>query len=309
MCPPTLPSSPPLADADTDSDHDSELPYTPSEPPYTPSELAAIVVDFYTFLTTLHFPASGLKLAPPGGWPNITPSSNRYLSFKSPLATEVMRQLPYFDKSTEAYAHYKSRFIDHPSLRSPYWTFSKGDDSEEEDKDEEEDEEEDEAEDEAEDEFFDMVGPIESADGEEVDPRDVVCLASGRESGGAGFFLDVRRGEITEDIARMTTLSPVDVVVFFERLKEEYRSLKLIPCTGYLVMIKEEEEVEESEGVSTEVMMRQIERWGTKTDVRWLRALYRRWGWPDRYQRVEAEREVNEAMSKMEEGQTGGSGE
>ncbi|OAX83957.1 hypothetical protein ACJ72_01678 [Emergomyces africanus] len=270
---PPSPSTNPDADSDHDSDSDSA---SDSTPPYTPSELAAIILDFYTFLTTLHFPASGLKRPPPGGWPSLTEDS--CAAFKSPLAIEVLRQLPYFDKSTEAYVHYKSRFVDYLSLAPSYFA---GD----------------------EDNFIYADEPFESAEGDPVDMRDVICLACGRESGGRGYFLDVLRGEVTDDIVRVATLGAMDVVEFFDKLKGEYKSLKLIPYTGHLVI--EAEEVEDLEGedvdVGAEVMKRQSEEWWTETDVRWVRGVYRRWGWPDRFQRAEAEREVHEVMCEMEE--------
>ncbi|KFY30595.1 hypothetical protein V493_01810 [Pseudogymnoascus sp. VKM F-4281 (FW-2241)] len=272
MCPPTLPSSTPAADADTDSDQDFKS-------PYTPSELAAIILDFYTFLTTLHFPASGLKLPPHGGWPNITQTSSPYFSSKSPLAIEVLRQLAYFDKSTDAPVHYKSRLIDHPSLLL-----------------------------ETDEDLFYSPIDFDSAEGYSVDPRDVVCLARGHESGGVQLFLDVRRGEMTEDEVRCDTKDAVDVVVFFERFKEKYRSMKLIACADYEIIVIEEREdrvveaeeaEEDGEEVSTEVMLSQEEEWYTATDVRWVRGLYRRLGWPDSFQSLEAERVINEAMSEM----------
>ncbi|KFY32328.1 hypothetical protein V493_00303 [Pseudogymnoascus sp. VKM F-4281 (FW-2241)] len=153
----------------------------------------------------------------------------------------------------------------------------------------------------------DIFGPIDfdSAEGYSVDPRDVVCLATGQEAGGVHLFLDVRRGEITEDEVKCDTKNAVDVVVFFERFKEMYRSLKLIPCADYEMMVIDQRDDPEAEGkedgeeVSTEVMMRQKELWETEMDVRWLRGLYRRLGWPDNFQRVEAEREVDEAMDAM----------
>ncbi|KAM5475907.1 hypothetical protein MauCBS54593_000589 [Microsporum audouinii] len=51
-------------ETDSESESESEL----SEPPYTPDELVEIFLDFYTFLTTLHYDIADLKTPPPGGW-------------------------------------------------------------------------------------------------------------------------------------------------------------------------------------------------------------------------------------------------
>ncbi|KFY31964.1 hypothetical protein V493_00641, partial [Pseudogymnoascus sp. VKM F-4281 (FW-2241)] len=161
-----------------------------------------------------------------------------------------------------------------------------------------------------------LCGPMdfESAESYPVDPRDVVCLARGWESGGVQLFLDVRRGEMIEDEVRCDTKRAVDVVVFFERFKEMYRSLKLIPCAIYEMMVIDQRDDPEAEGkedgeeVSTEVMLRQTESWDTEMDVRWLRGLYRRLGWPDNFQRVEAERQDLCVGNKYRIGRKIGSG-
>jgi hypothetical protein len=82
--------------------------FTSSSPAYTAEELAATFLDFYIFLTTLHYDAADLKIPPPEGWPNLTPE--HLASYKSSFAIEVLRRLPYFD--SEATIHYKSDLID-----------------------------------------------------------------------------------------------------------------------------------------------------------------------------------------------------
>ncbi|KAF5688730.1 hypothetical protein FCIRC_1740 [Fusarium circinatum] len=69
----------------------------PTNPRYIPEELGALFVDFYSFLTTLHYDQSDLKIPPPTGWPYITPESCGH--YKSDYAIQVLRHLPYFDST------------------------------------------------------------------------------------------------------------------------------------------------------------------------------------------------------------------
>lgn len=269
---PSSPASIQRCDGNSDygSDYDSEF-----APPYTTNELIAILHDFYTFLTTLHFSESDLKLPPLGGWPSI-PST---CAFKSPRSMEILRHLPYFKKSTPAFAHYNSKFLDYPSHRPSYFAGSS-------------------------DEYIYLDEPFTTEDGDPVDWRDVICIAEGHESGGRMLFLDVVQGEITEDIVRCDLLGPVDVVEYLKGLKEEWSTLRLIYCTGRLVI--EAEKIEDVEGeVDVEVVKKQRGKWGTEVDVRWMRSIYRRYGWPENFRQEEAEREVNKVMAEVGAGERG----
>ncbi|KFY00515.1 hypothetical protein O988_03255 [Pseudogymnoascus sp. VKM F-3808] len=259
------------ADANPESDYDCESDF---EPPYTPTELVAIITGFYTFLTTLHFSADDLKLPPASGWPSI-PS---LCAFKSERAMEVLHQLPYFKDTTPAQLHYKSTVIDYTSLPSSFYDAERDDYIDEDD------------------EFHDYEGRL-------VDRRNLICFAQGRESGGRQLYLDVLTGEVTEDIIRCDLLSPVDVVAYFEALKEEYRSLRLVPCTGREII--EAQKVDEGGDVGREEVLAEKGDFGTDTDVCWVRSVYRRHGWPDAFQQEDADKEINEVMEEMDVGERG----
>jgi len=101
-----LPSPPPSDDGSYDSD-DSE---GSNEPRLSPQEIGSLFLDFYSFMTTLNYHKSDLKIPPPTGWPEITSESCGHL--KSDLAVEVMRHLPYF-KPTTSQIHYRSKVLDY----------------------------------------------------------------------------------------------------------------------------------------------------------------------------------------------------
>ena len=85
-------------------------------PRLPPTQLAAIMNDYYTFLTTFYMPSSALKHPPPGGWPNISADATKSLD-KSPVVIEVMKHLPYIDEAEAGEMitniHYKSDVVDY----------------------------------------------------------------------------------------------------------------------------------------------------------------------------------------------------
>lgn len=259
----TLPSpSPSLSSADSDS-------ATSDTPPYTPEELAAIFLDFYGFLTTIHYNPADLKIPPSDGWPGLT--SELCPGAKSDFEFEVLRRLPYF-KSGTAYIHYKSRLIDYTS--SPHQYLENQD-------------------------FREEGLGLWFEDGE-FDLNYVYCIAEGHESGGRELFLDTKHGQIIENMIRMQTLDPQDVESYFDELKQAYRSLKLIPCLGRLTI--EADNVDERvQQISEEQVRSQTEEWGTDLDVQYIRQIYRQHGWPDSFRRDDAMEAVNQLLESMGE--------
>jgi hypothetical protein len=85
-----------------------------SENSYSPAEITAILLDFYLFLTTLHYDAQYLKLPPAEGWPGMEPLLKSLGS--SDMVGQVMKRIPYFDNDCKAFIHYKSRLVDYPTL-------------------------------------------------------------------------------------------------------------------------------------------------------------------------------------------------
>ncbi|KAH7316714.1 hypothetical protein B0I35DRAFT_261759 [Stachybotrys elegans] len=233
---------------------------------YTAKDLAGIILDFYKFLTTLHYKEADLKIPPPGGWPDFPPAC--YSELKSPKVIELMKHMLYFSHAWTA-IHYKSGLIDYLSM-NPKW-FTELDWREEDE------------------EFID-------SEGDPFDPRDVLFLAWGHESGGRDLVLDVRGGEIIEISIRMDTKDGEDINSYLENLKDEFRSFKLIPRTGCITY--EAHDVEETEEEITEDdVAAQESEFGTDLDWQYVRQVYRQHGWPDAFRQEEAEA----AIDRLEE--------
>ncbi|KAH6982291.1 hypothetical protein BKA56DRAFT_585641 [Ilyonectria sp. MPI-CAGE-AT-0026] len=239
-----------------------------SEPPRCdPEKIREAFIDFYKFLTTLHYNEADLKIPPPGGWPCLTPEL--YADYKPDETIQVLRNLPYFDGPNPLEFHYRSRLLD-------YTTFTRQDF-------------------EGATELYEYDDVYWGFEGE-IDPRHVFCIAEGSETGGRHIFLNARDGEIIQDSIGVNTESyPVEV--YFETLKEQYRSLELIPCPGRITM--EAFKVAKRDGVSLEEVCNQTTWWGTDLDVQYVRQLYRQHGWPDAFRKDEATKAVNDLMSAV----------
>ena len=231
--------------------------------PYSPEEIVEIFTNFYTFLTTLHYNPGELVTPPPQGWPNLAPGSD--LDAKSDLALEVIRRLPYLDSSADV--HYKSRLVNYSTLGRSYF-----------------------------------VGKRLFA-GEEVFEEDVpdqvFIFARGHESGGRSLFLDVNTGEVIEEMIRMERKPAQDAKAYFADLKEDYRSLKLIPIPG-MDSIEAWDVDERETPITEEELLAQTDDWETDLDVQYLRQVYRACGWPSAFRKDEAFDEVDSLLEKRD---------
>ncbi|RSL92422.1 hypothetical protein CDV31_015166 [Fusarium ambrosium] len=239
-------------------------------PRYTPEELGALFLDFYKFLTTLHYDEADLKVPPPGGWPQMTPES--CLHFKSDYAIEVLRHLPYFDSKCTAYIHFKSRLIDFAAFTSQDYEKHKNN----------------------------HEGLEFWSDEGQVNPSDVVCIAVGGESFARQLWLNVKDCEIHEDMVAGDMLDAVQVEAFFENLKEQYRSLKLIPGRGRIT-IEAGKMAEREDRILTEEVRNQTGEWGTELDIQYVRQIYRQHGWPDAFRKEEAFRAIDDWIDPLYE--------
>ncbi|XEV04837.1 hypothetical protein FSHL1_010124 [Fusarium sambucinum] len=246
MCAPENLPSPPPSDNEYYESDDSESSH---EPRLTPQELGALFIDFYTFMATLNYDISDLKIPPRTGWPDI--SSESCGGTKSDYAVEVIRHLPYFDSKGPCHIHYKSKLWDLTT-----WTPDKFKQHREDN---------------------DWLEFWSSED--EQDHSDVICIAEGYESYGRDLWLLVKDGEIVENMVRADILSSVPVEEYFATLKEQYETLQLIPGKGR-VTIEADDILEHNERVSEEDVNGQTEEWGTDLDVQYLRQIYRDHGWP-----------------------------
>ncbi|MFG2526263.1 hypothetical protein [Streptomyces sp. NPDC048527] len=245
-------------------------------PVYSASEIAATVLDFLTFLTTLHCHPGDLVMPPPGGWPSYTPE--KCAGFKSDFAIEVLRNLPHLGSRASDHMdslgqiHYKSHLLDYTTFDSERFT----------------------------DQEYLWSGGEES-EGEESVPDHVFIFAKGFESGGRTLFLDAQEGKIFEEEIRCDS-SEEDLKEYFEDLKEKYRNLDLIPCPGE-GMIEVSATGVGPEGLGEtlseeEVLMQADPLWGTHLDIRYTRQLYRAFGWPNAFRRDEAFREMKKLIEK-----------
>lgn len=85
-------------------------------------------LDFYKFLTTLHYDPSDLKVPPAGGWQGFTPEARQH--FRNDYAIEVLRHLPYLNSSAEF--HFNTKLLDYTTFATDQFTARHQDQDEEE---------------------------------------------------------------------------------------------------------------------------------------------------------------------------------
>ncbi|KAG8670657.1 hypothetical protein FPOAC2_07492 [Fusarium poae] len=245
---------------------------------YSPKEISTIILDFYTFLTTIYFNPKDLKTPPPDGWPGLEPFLNHVA--RSDEVGEVMKQIPYFeDPESQYWVHYKSRLINYPTLPEK--------------------------------EIPDIMDWRVNVDNELwskrretlIDLHDVFPLALGHETGGRHLWLNVRDGEITDEENKFQQSEPEDIKDYFDGLKQAYRDLTLIPCPGKVTIEVQRpvDELPEGRIITEEEVIAQQDEWETDLDVQYIRQLYRGFGWPDAFRKEEAFRAVNQLMEKLPE--------
>jgi len=239
-------------------------------PTYSAEEIADTFLDFYKFLTTLHYNAADLKVAPEEGWGELIPDN--YAEIKSEEVLEVLRRLPYFKHNNQAF-HYKSYLVDYTAVERDFFD--------------------------EEDERMEYL-EIWCNDGEIVDQKHCIHIAWGYESGGREFVLNVLHGEITEDMLEVNQLDFKDIPSFFDELKEQYRTLKLIPCIGRETLEADSVPEREDEVTEEEFKAQTEENFPTDLDIQYIRQLYRKHGWPEAFRREECFRAAKELSDSLE---------
>ncbi|CAG7562526.1 unnamed protein product [Fusarium equiseti] len=242
---------------------------------YSTKQVAETLLNFYQFLTTLHYDAKYLKTPPPEGWPGLDPLLNHLA--RSDKVGEVMKHIPYFDNDCTSYIHFKSRFVDYPNL--------------------------------PEDCFEDVMDWRLNSDNRTwstrretfVDFYDFFPLALGRETWGRHIWLNVRDGEIMQEDNKVQDVEPVDLKEYLEGLKQAYINLNLIPCRGRLILevTKDVSELPDGQRITEEEVIAQDEEWETELDIQYIRQLYRDFGWPNAFKRDEAFDAVDKLMDKI----------
>ncbi|KAH7235718.1 hypothetical protein BKA59DRAFT_485197 [Fusarium tricinctum] len=267
--PAPLPSPPPSDDGSYGSD-DSD---GSVQPPYTPQELGAMFLAFYKFLTTLHYDEASLKIPPLTGWPQITRTSPKFAHFKSDYTLEVLRHLPYFNQKPPAQFYPASELLDFTEISRETLKFYHA---------------------------YDRDSEFWSTE-DKVDERDVVGFSRARENGSL-FYLLVKDCEIIEDLVEGSgAQSSIPVEEFFENLKEQYQTLKLIPSPGRETIYAERvPEIERR--IMEEEVHAQTEDWGTYLDIQYIRQIYRDHGWPNSFRLEEASKVIDDWQEEVEKG-------
>ncbi|KAM7216824.1 hypothetical protein V8F06_007801 [Rhypophila decipiens] len=275
------------------------MPPTEAEPKYTPAEISFHLHAFYTFLTTLHYYESDLKVPQsPDGWPSLSPSlceQHNLRLYKSPLALQVLRHIPYFRETKPITSiHYKSILIDWAAIGAERFGYRYG--GIEFPKDLYYD-------------YFPMDMAQNISQQEQIAlwieeqklnykpcNKDMILLSVGHESGGRNIWLDVVHGRIWEDETRCDMVGNWDLVEYLDTMKGLLRDLKIIPAVGRICLDSAHETpertVEEGEILLEDVLQDTDDRdgfFGTALHVQFVRQEYRRMGWPDAFRKEEAE--------------------
>lgn len=239
---------------------------------YTPQRLVEIITDFYEFLTTLHLDPAELKYPPPEGWANINRNVDKQWKHKDVIY--VMSHMPCAT-GPDRTVHYKSKLIDYST----------------EDMDE------------VKSQSMHRAGwhACETSEGLKRSAQYYFHLSYGYESGGRELQLNVKDGEVIEEMIRMDELEPRDIQEYFEEQKELHRSLKLISCRGYVSRDQDAHVPDRDDTIDEEEVLSQTDEWGTELDIQYLRQIYRQHGWPESFRRVEAEAAVNSHMAKCDD--------
>ncbi|KAH7182357.1 uncharacterized protein B0J16DRAFT_356360 [Fusarium flagelliforme] len=249
------------------------MPSSPQDD-YSTTDIAATLLAFYQFLTTLHYDAKHLKIPPPEGWPGLDPLLD-YLG-RSEKVGEVMKHIPYFHNDCKSNIHYKSRLVDYPTLPRDC--------------------------------FEDVMDWRLNSDNRTwstrretfVDFYDFFPLALGRETWGRHMWLNVRDGEIMQEDNKVQDVEPVDLREYLNGLKQAYINLDLIPCRGKLIFeVIDFNELPEGQRVTEDEVIAQQGDWGTDLDIHYVKQLYRDCGWPDAFRRDEAFDAVDAIMDKI----------
>ncbi|KAF2429074.1 hypothetical protein EJ08DRAFT_735256 [Tothia fuscella] len=180
---------------------------------YSRDEVVSEITSFYDFLVKMYLPENAVKYPPEGGWPMI---KEGYLDpAKNATVLDLLKRIPYVDDNGMDYLIYpQTMCVDYTA--------------------------------------FEGEGPHDAdplSEEQTVLPAHVVALAMipGKASNGYWFFLDTQRGTITRydfvDGPTSTDLSEeveddrenwleyetYRVPEFFEMLKEDFRTLQVIP--------------------------------------------------------------------------------
>ncbi|KAK3179573.1 hypothetical protein K4F52_008990 [Lecanicillium sp. MT-2017a] len=256
-------------------------------PPFSPRQLGDMLLEYYRFLTTLHFNRAELRVPPEAGWPQLT---DEYCAdFKAPFALETLRHLPFWQSADNdleylQIAEYNSRFINYLALSSAEFA-----------------------------EFDTKLYPYYEGDREagadfqqDPDRSHCILLAKGSETGGVNLILDTYRGVILKDMVAMDVNSH-DIKEYLDGLQDKFRTLEFIPSSVGRVTLDGDDVTEATERITEQQLVDQRFQegedepdWGTDLEMRFVRQVYREHGWPRAFQKEAAFAAVDRVIQRVQ---------
>lgn len=220
------------------------------------NEVAAEVLSFYEFLTKLHLPAEAIKRPPTDGWSFINAERFGFMG-KTDAVIDLLKHIPYISQDEEAgYQIYTNcTGWDYTGVKV-------------------------------------NQGPINSQDGEALDPMDaadigneeawqglkdrknIATLAKGHEARDWCIVFDTSNGKMAmvcdvEDVADDRCIEYENAKALFDHLKKNFRDLTALPIRSTKVIFSGATSLSQEE-------------------VAYLKEIYREHGWPDSdFRRIE----------------------
>ncbi|KAK3177721.1 hypothetical protein K4F52_009525 [Lecanicillium sp. MT-2017a] len=248
-----------LSDDDAGSDYDRAADMNRA-PEHTPQQIGALLLDLYTFLTTLHYDPADLKLPPAGGWPGLTPASCAH--FRGDYALQVLRHLPFLSNGSGSGSkpqnlHYQCEVLDYTALDHDWFVGHHHDNDREE--------------------WWSTLSQV---------PADwMLPLALGFGRDASNFYLNVIDSEVCE--YSMGYESPKPLEAWVAEMKDLYTRLRLIPCDGRL-LLECKDVADSTRRIGEDEFRAEDGYFPTDLDVQFVRQVYREYGWPSAFRYGEA---------------------
>ncbi|KAM3530514.1 hypothetical protein NHJ13051_001347 [Beauveria bassiana] len=179
--------------------------------------------------------------------------------FRGDYALQVLRHLPYLGGGPPQHLHYQCEVVDYTAVYRAWFVEQHMDGDT--------------------DEWWSTLSQVPAA---WMLP---LALGVGREA--SSFYLNVVDAEVCEVVSGLGYDGPKPLDAWVDEMKQLFACLRLIPCDGKLMLVCGE--VEDTEERIGEDEFRAEEGYfPTDLDVRFIRQVYREYGWPERFRYKEA---------------------
>jgi len=231
-------------------------------PLHTPRQIGDLLLDVYTFLTSLYYDPADLKVPPAGGWPDLIPASCAH--FRGDYAMQVLHHLPYLSSGSRSgsipqHLHYQCEILDYTALDHDWFVQLH------QDKDMEE--------------WWSTLSQVPAGW--------MLPLALGVGSQASHFYLNVVDSEVCEIISGLGDAAPKPLAEWVAEMKDLYAHLRLIPCDGKLTLVCKDV-ADSTRRISEDEFRAQEDYFPTELDVQFVRQVYRKNGWPSAFRYREA---------------------